>query len=174
MLFVLAIIVWCLFNPYVQGYKHKLIVVVVLSEFKQTRCVVFCCLSTSFRTGTLTHEHLCSHLRTILCTIELHNLSSVYTPHIIMVLFWFLCCTAVLICYVSWSLWCWFGLCVQSYKHNLQLVLDQTRSYSLNTPHRNCYSFLQTLVNLQPAFPRENQITTFCILSTKQRTSSRQ
>ena len=67
--------------------------------------LAFCCLQSSaqfmafFRRGTLIHKQLCSHLRTISCTIELHNLSSVYTlsSHYHSVL----CCTAVLICFVS-------------------------------------------------------------------------
>ena len=43
--------------------------------------------------------------------------------------------------------------------------MNQTRSYSLHTPHRNQATafFFQTLVKLQPALPRENQITTVCI-----------
>ena len=88
------------------------------------------------------YEQLCSHLWTILRTIELHNLTAVYTPssHI------FLCHSAMLVCYMSWSLWCWFGLCVQSYKHDLHLALNRTRSY------RNQYSqILYTGTKLQPA-----------------------
>ena len=50
-------------------------------------------------------------------------------------------------------------------QHDLQLALDHTRSYSLHTPQRNQATafFLQTLVKLQPALPRENQITTVYI-----------
>ena len=52
----------------------------------------------------------------------------------------------MLVCYMSWSLWCWFGLCVQSYKHDLHLALNRTRSY------RNQYSqILYTGTKLQPA-----------------------
>ena len=71
--------------------------------------------------------------------------------------------------FVTWSqhglfLQCRFVLCVQSYKHALQLALNPTRSY---TPQRNQATacFLQTLVKLQPALPRESRITTVWILS---------
>ena len=50
-------------------------------------------------------------------------------------------------------------------QHDLQLALDQTRSYSLHAPHKNQATafFLQTLVKFQLALPRENQITTVCL-----------
>ena len=67
-------------------------------------------------------------------------------------------------------------LCVQSYKHDLHLALNRTRSY------RNQYSqILYTGTKLQPASSRhyqvptrENHTTTVCILLTKQPAPSRQ
>ena len=79
---------------------------------------------------------LCLHTITSLCVF--------FCVLVIMVLVWFVC---------------------PKLQHDLQLALDQTRSYSLHTPHKNQATafFLQTLVKLKPALPRENQITTVCI-----------
>ena len=116
-----------------------------------------------FRTGTLTHKQLCSHLRTISCTIELHNLSSVYTPSHLCAFFFVSYCSVYLFCVLVIMLLVW--LVCPKLQHDLQLALDQTRSYSLHTPHKNQATafFLQILVKLQPALPRENQITTVSI-----------
>jgi len=122
--------------------------------------LLFTRLSTSyggFRTGTLTHEQLCSHLRTIS-----HNLSSVYTPSHPSVV----CLCIILQCLFVLVIMVLVWLVCPKLQHDLQLALDHTRSYSLlHTPHKNQATafFLQILVKLQPALPRENQITTVCI-----------
>ena len=101
-----------------------------------------------------THEQLCSHLRTISCTIELHNLSSVYTPsshyHSVVYFVFF-------VSYYSVGLLCVLVImvlvlvCVSKVTNmTLQLALDQTRSYSLGIPH--------TGTKLQPAFSRQDPI----------------
>ena len=72
-------------------------------------------------------------------------------------------CSVYLFCVLVIMVLVWF-VCPKL-QHDLQLALNRTRSYSLHTPHRNQATafFFQTLVKLQPALPRENQITTVCI-----------
>ena len=84
-----------------------------------------------------THEQLCSHLRTISCTIELHNLTSVYTPSshyhsvffcIILPCQFVLCCGNYgvgLVCVLVWFV---------GPDKKLDCILPQEPSYSLLSP----------------------------------------
>ena len=100
---------------------------------------------------------------------------ALFTHHHIFVHF-FLYHTAVFICFVSWSLCCWFGLCVQSYNMTCNLLWTRqevtacilhtrTKLYSLlspdisqvvtwftqREPNYNCLPFSQPNKSLQSA-----------------------
>ena len=120
--------------------------------------------------GTLTHEQPCSHLQTISCTIELHNLSSVYTPSHLSVFFF---------CII---LQCLFVLCLGHYGVGLVCVskitnmtcnlatcfgpdkkLQQVKILHTGTFHQTLAKlqpacFHQTLAKLQPASPERTKL----------------
>ena len=170
LLFVLAIIVWCLFSLYVHGYKHKLIVVVMLPESWANWVCWLCCLQGTaqsyggFRTGT--------HNTWTTLQSPIDNLMHYWTIEFELCLHTFITsqcglflCHSVLICYVFWSVWfvcpklqTWLATCFGR---------DKKLQPAYSTQERSC-SLLSSDISQVGTFPKKKQITTVWILLTKQ------